>query len=266
MTRRPRPRRQPRRHRQPAPHRPPLRHPRHPRLADLRRLAGPRHDHPPADLLRLAEAGLDGGRAARRRPDGRGPADLRDRAASSSHSCDETEAVQPDPDAARAAGLRRRAERRQGQGLVPARLQPAPGAAGDRAGQARGADRDRVLQPLRLQRAWASRVHQGGRRPRDRAPAGSACAACSRPLDRQRLRGRRPRGRRQGLFINVLEALQTGHYFRTGPCPEPGPGRGDGARSARRAELPRRVLPGATPLLRRPMPDYPPGPSATRRA
>ena len=73
-------RRQPRRDRQPAARRDPVRHPRHPWLAELRRLAGQRHQHPSADLLRLVAARLDVGPAPGRRPGGRGRADLPDRA------------------------------------------------------------------------------------------------------------------------------------------------------------------------------------------
>ena len=51
------------------------------RLADLRRLAGERHEHAPAGLLRVAGADVEGGRAARRCAGGRGPTDVRDRAA-----------------------------------------------------------------------------------------------------------------------------------------------------------------------------------------
>ena len=65
-----------RRHRQPAAKRAPVRHPRHPRLADLRRLADARHEHPPAGLLGVARAGVEGGGEAGGGPDGRGPADL----------------------------------------------------------------------------------------------------------------------------------------------------------------------------------------------
>ena len=80
-TRTPRRRRQRRRHRQPAARRAAVRHPRHARLADLRRLAGQRHEHAPAGLLRVAGADVEGGGAAGRCPGGRGPTDMRDRAA-----------------------------------------------------------------------------------------------------------------------------------------------------------------------------------------
>ena len=107
-----------------------------------------------------------------------------------------------DPDPPRASGVRRRPGGRQGQGLVPARLQPSPGTRRDREGPARGADRDRVLQPLRLQRAGGSaRMQPAGRRSGD-SPSPSPRRAQRLPdaLDRQRLRRLRSRGRRQGAL------------------------------------------------------------------
>ena len=78
-------------------------------LAQLRRLAGLRHQHPSADLLRLAEAGLAGGGAPGGGADRRGPADLRDRNGQDSHSCNETTAIKlADAGAARAPELHRR--------------------------------------------------------------------------------------------------------------------------------------------------------------
>ena len=51
-------------------------------------------------------------------------------------------------------------------------------------------------------------------------------------------------GGAKGLFINVLEAFQTGHYFRTGPCPEPGQGEETGHSQPVRAGCARELLPG----------------------
>ncbi len=92
----------------------------------------------------------------------------------------------------RAAGLRRRPERRPGQGLVPPRHDALPGPAGDQPGQARRRDGYRGLQAARLRRPGRpAGVHgraarlapEGGLRPR-RARHGA------RQQVRQRARGR----------------------------------------------------------------------------
>ena len=57
----------------------------------------------------------------------------------------------------RAAGLRRRAGRRPGQGLLPDRHRPVRGAAGDQPGQDGGRPRDRGLRAVRLPRLGPAR-------------------------------------------------------------------------------------------------------------
>jgi microsomal dipeptidase-like Zn-dependent dipeptidase len=63
----------------------------------------------------------------------------------------------------------------------------------------------------------------------------------------------------KGTFINVLEAFQTGHYFRTGPCPEPG--QGEEMETLGRLELSvlASFFPAAKPLADAGMPTYPSG-------
>jgi microsomal dipeptidase-like Zn-dependent dipeptidase len=64
----------------------------------------------------------------------------------------------------------------------------------------------------------------------------------------------------KGTFINLLEAFQTGHYFRTAPCPEPG--QGEELRTLGPVELGvlASFFPAAAPLAQAGMPTYPPGP------
>ena len=66
-------------------------------------------------------------------------------------------------------------------------------------------------------------------------------------------------GGAKGLFINVLEAFQTGHYFRTGPCPEPGQGEEMGTLSPFELSVLVGFFPAAAPLAQAGMPTYPPG-------
>jgi microsomal dipeptidase-like Zn-dependent dipeptidase len=63
----------------------------------------------------------------------------------------------------------------------------------------------------------------------------------------------------KGTFINLLEAFQTGHYFRTGPCPEPGQGEEVGTLSPGELSILSNFFPAAQPVTRVPVPDYPPG-------
>jgi microsomal dipeptidase-like Zn-dependent dipeptidase len=62
----------------------------------------------------------------------------------------------------------------------------------------------------------------------------------------------------KGTFINVLEAFQTGHYFRTGPCPEPGQGESLGTLSKGELGVLASFFPAATSLAQAGMPTYPP--------
>ena len=63
----------------------------------------------------------------------------------------------------------------------------------------------------------------------------------------------------KGTFINVLEAFQTGHYFRTGPCPEPGQGEEVGTLSPGELSILSNFFPAAQPVTQVPVPDYPAG-------
>jgi hypothetical protein len=63
----------------------------------------------------------------------------------------------------------------------------------------------------------------------------------------------------KGTFINVLEAFQTGQYFRTGPCPEPGQGEELETLSPLELSVLASFFPAAKPLADAGMPTYPPG-------
>jgi microsomal dipeptidase-like Zn-dependent dipeptidase len=63
----------------------------------------------------------------------------------------------------------------------------------------------------------------------------------------------------RGTFINVLEAFQTGHYFRTGPCPQPGQGEEMGTLEPFELAILSTFFPAAKPLADAGMPAYPPG-------
>ncbi len=63
----------------------------------------------------------------------------------------------------------------------------------------------------------------------------------------------------KGTFINVLEAFQTGHYFRTGRCPEPGQGEEVKTLSPGELSVLSSFFPAAQPVTQVPAPDYPPG-------
>ncbi|HEY6638925.1 MAG TPA: hypothetical protein VIZ61_14705 [Solirubrobacterales bacterium] len=63
----------------------------------------------------------------------------------------------------------------------------------------------------------------------------------------------------RGTFINILEAFQTGHYFRTGPCPEPGQGETVDTLSPPELGVLANFFPAAKPLADAGMPTYPPG-------
>jgi microsomal dipeptidase-like Zn-dependent dipeptidase len=66
-------------------------------------------------------------------------------------------------------------------------------------------------------------------------------------------------GGAKGIFINLLEAFQTGHYFRTGPCPEPGQGEEMGSLSPVELSVLSSFFPAAAPLAQSPFPEYPAG-------
>ena len=66
-------------------------------------------------------------------------------------------------------------------------------------------------------------------------------------------------GGAKGIFINLLEAFQTGHYFRTGPCPEPGQGEEMGSLSPVELSVLSSFFPAAAALAQAPFPEYPAG-------
>jgi microsomal dipeptidase-like Zn-dependent dipeptidase len=66
-------------------------------------------------------------------------------------------------------------------------------------------------------------------------------------------------GGSKGAFINVLEALQTGHYFNTAPCPERGQGEEATPLSVGLLKFLRKYFPSAGRVLGVPIPTYPAG-------
>ena len=167
-----------------------------------------------------------------------------------SHSCDETADDQLEIRQLRGpAGLRRRA-RAAGPASGWFRLvdRPAPGAAGDRAGQARGRHRGRVVGPVRLQRVHRQAALHAADVDRGSATSsgGSASAACSSPTgSTTRSPARRSRAAPRASSSTSSTASRPAHYFTTGPCPDPGQGEEvDDARPGRDCRS-WPVLPGA---------------------
>jgi hypothetical protein len=64
----------------------------------------------------------------------------------------------------------------------------------------------------------------------------------------------------RGTFINVLEAFQTGHYFRAGACPRPGQGEELSVLSPGEIAILSSFFPAAKPVADLPAPVYPTGP------
>src|SRR5215216_3988177 len=224
-------------------------------------MAGTRHVHPPADVLHVAQARLGGRRAAGRSADGRGRAAVPYRAAEGPFLRRDEDDPARDPPPPRPAGLRRCAERRPEAGLVPPRLRSQAGASSHQAGKAGGADRRGVVEPLRLQRVHGkpqctrADVDQGIRRFRR---WGVRSVFVAHWLNNA-FAGAALEGGAQGFFINGLNALQTGRYFRTGPCPEAGQGEEVTFNLPVVAVL-TRFFPALAPLLTQgAVPLYPPG-------
>jgi microsomal dipeptidase-like Zn-dependent dipeptidase len=69
----------------------------------------------------------------------------------------------------------------------------------------------------------------------------------------------------RGTFINVLEAFQTEHYFRTGPCPQPGQGEELDTLSSLELSVLASFFPAATGLAQAGMPTYPAGPQCNAK-
>jgi microsomal dipeptidase-like Zn-dependent dipeptidase len=63
----------------------------------------------------------------------------------------------------------------------------------------------------------------------------------------------------RGTFINVLERFGTGHYFRTGPCPQPGQGETMGTLSTVELGFLSTFFPAAQPIAQEAFPVYPAG-------
>ncbi len=63
----------------------------------------------------------------------------------------------------------------------------------------------------------------------------------------------------KGIFINILNRFQTGNYFKTGPCPDPGQGAAVGTLPQSFLKSLTKYFPAATSLAKQPMPTYPSG-------
>ena len=155
--------------------------PRPGRLADLQGLAEPRLAHPRADLLQVDRARVHGRAARDGEPVRREQAAVRALSVQAERLRRDGLGAPPEQGHRGAPGLHRRPERRSRPRLVPHRDRPVPGAARDRAGQARGDQGHRGVGAVRLprlQRRAAVRPRQD--RPRDRRrPRAWACARWS---------------------------------------------------------------------------------------
>jgi microsomal dipeptidase-like Zn-dependent dipeptidase len=69
----------------------------------------------------------------------------------------------------------------------------------------------------------------------------------------------------KGTFIGVLERFQTGHYFRTAACPEPGQGETVGTLSPAELGFLAFYFPAAKPLAQETPPTYPSGPQCNAK-
>ncbi len=63
----------------------------------------------------------------------------------------------------------------------------------------------------------------------------------------------------KGIFINILNRFQTGSYFKTGACPDPGQGASVGTLPQSFLKSLTKYFPAATALAQQPMPTYPSG-------
>ena len=199
------------------------------------------------------------------------------------HSCDETEVIAAE--IKRLRGLERYVDAQSGgPGRGWLRIVEHPREARDVIErQARGGDRGRVVEPLRLQRdPGRAAMHPQGRRSRPRAAKrrGIRSVFIAHWVDNA-FAGAALEGGDKGAFINVFNRYQTGHYFRTAACPYEGQGEEPDPLNAFEMGVlaqffprPRRSLPSRRPATRRaPMqrqgPDEArrlPGPAADRRA
>ena len=203
----------------------------------------------------MAEAGLEGGGAPRRRADRRG----RTRSASSSRAA-RTRATRPRRSSSRSSGLkklralRRRAERRAGTGLVPDRPHPEPAKQVIKQGKLavivgiESSDLFNCSEFMDQPRGTKAR-----RRLRHRAvQEAGVSGACSSPTGwTTRSRARRWRAVPPGSFIGILEALADGRVLhKPGPVPKKGPGRGDQHARAADPEVPVQFFPDAKKVSR----------------
>jgi microsomal dipeptidase-like Zn-dependent dipeptidase len=69
----------------------------------------------------------------------------------------------------------------------------------------------------------------------------------------------------KGTFINALEAVQTGHFFRTGSCPEPGQGEEPAPFTLPDLAALESAYPALKPLNDLGLPVYPPGPQCNSK-
>ena len=225
----------------------PVRHPRHPRLADVRGLADQRHEHPPADLLLVARSG-PGWRAC----GSSSPRRSRTSRSAGSSRCARTPATRRDTIKLEV----RRAAR-------ACRTTSTPRAAGPAEGWFRLVDSPRQARRVIEQGKLAvvigvessnpfgcsERRRTAGtqrRRPRPRSSQRLGVrSAVHRPLGRQRASpARRSRAATKGVFINVFNQRRDRPLLQHRPLPRPEPGRGGEHAQPGRDADPRPVLPG----------------------
>ncbi len=241
---RPRPRRQRRRHRQPAAHRPAVRHPRH-RTAGRRSRAGRSTTRTP--ISRSITRGSSGPTTP-----GCGwwsPRPSRTSRSAGSSRCARTPATRRTRSSSRSAQLEGLQDYVDAQSGGPGRgwfrlvYNPTPGAAGDRAGQARGRDRGRVLGPVRLLGARRLRPRRRRPRPRRAPPARGPHLFIAHWVDNA-FAGSALEGGTQGRLHQHLQPGRDRPLLQHRPLPRPEPGRGGGHARAGRDADPRPVLPG----------------------
>ena len=193
-------------------------------LAGVQGLADVRLAHPRADVLQVGRARVARRPARLREPARREQGPLRGLSAQAEQLQRDGRGAAAGQAHPRARGVRRRAERRPGQGLAADRQRPVRGARGHQRRQARGDPRHRGLPAVRLP---ADRRPADVRRGADRAPAQRGLRPrrarhgarqqvrqrAGRRRGRQRLDRRRRQQRQQGRDRLVL-----GHGDLQGPA------------------------------------------------
>ena len=229
----------------------PRRHPRHARVADVHRLAGLQHADPPADLLRVAAAGVEAGErlVVAQTVDDEPICRIEPRRRR--RRCDETHVDRrPRSAAAGAAGLRRRAERRRraaaGSGSSTAPAQARQVIAAGKLAVIIGIESSDLFGCSET--SGRTHVHARANRPRAFAPTrGSASAACSsRTGSTTRSAAPRSRAAPRASSSTSSTGSRPGRYFTTVRLSGRRPGRRRAHLSRRAARALARFFPAAT--------------------